>query len=163
MGNRKIRIRISGTDCGRKNSTAKAKTLSEKSWVGGVGISGKYGCSGMFYESKDPVVSAKKSWFMFDDELVALGAGITNKSQVNVCTYIDQRKLVSDNRNVFTVDGVKQNALFGSDTAPLNLTGVTWAHLSGKYSGIGSRLLFPGIYGFESNTATTNRIMERYK
>ena len=77
----------------------------------------------MFYESKDPVVSAKKSWFMFDDELVALGAGITNKSQVNVCTYIDQRKLVSDNRNVFTVDGVKQNALFGSDTAPLNLTG----------------------------------------
>lgn len=42
---------------------------------------------GMFYESKDPVVSAKKSWFMFDDELVALGAGITNKSQV-MCVLI---------------------------------------------------------------------------
>lgn len=134
--------RISGTTVA-ENSTAKAKTLSEKSWVGGVGISGKYGCSGMFYESKDPVVSAKKSWFMFDDELVALGAGITNKSQVNVCTYIDQRKLVSDNRNVFTVDGVKQNALFGSDTAPLNLTGVTWAHLSGKYSGMEVGYYFP--------------------
>ena len=80
---------------------------------------------------------------MFDDELVALGAGITNKSQVNVCTYIDQRKLVSDNRNVFTVDGVKQNALFGSDTAPLNLTGVTWAHLSGKYSGMEVGYYFP--------------------
>ena len=134
--------RISGTTVA-ENSTAKAKTLSEKSWVGGVGISGKYGCSGMFYQSKDPVVNAKKSWFLFDDEIVALGAGITNGSHVNVNTYVDQRKLVSDNRNIFTVDGIKQSALFGSDTSPLSLTGVTWAHLSGKYSGMEVGYYFP--------------------
>lgn len=134
--------RISGTTVG-ENSTAKAKTLSDKSWVGGVGISKKYGCSGMYYASKDPVVSAKKSWFMFDDEIVALGAGITNDSHVNVNTYIDQRKLVSDNRNIFTVDGEQQEALFGSDTAPLTLENITWAHLSGKYSGMEIGYYFP--------------------
>ena len=134
--------RISGTTVA-ENTTAKAKTLSDKSWVGGVGISKKYGCSGMNYNSKDPIVCAKKSWFMFDDEVVALGAGITNDSHVNVNTYIDQRKLVSDNRNVFTVDGEQQEALFGSDVAPLTLENVTWAHLSGKYSGMEIGYYFP--------------------
>ena len=66
---------------------------SKESWVGGSAI-GSYGISGMSFSgamggngkstadgqvSYAPNLRGKKSWFMFDDEIVCLGAGITNK------------------------------------------------------------------------------------
>ena len=79
----------------------KGDFLSTESWVGGSSI-GNYGISGMAFSGKikgaegdasttyAPELNGKKSWFMFDDEIVCLGADINNKNMnVPVETTID--------------------------------------------------------------------------
>ena len=47
-----------------------------------------------------PDLKGKKSWFMFDDEIVCLGAGITNKNmELPVETTIENKKLRKDGSN----------------------------------------------------------------
>lgn len=53
---------------------------------------------------------AKKSWFMFDDECVCLGAGINSTTGFDVNTVVEHRRLVKENGSVrgiedITVDG----------------------------------------------------------
>lgn len=79
---------------------------SQHDWVGSSSLLGRYGSAGMkisqwetgmtTVEAASSVKSSlngKKSWFMFDDEIVALGAGITNTTNYNVETIIDNRML----------------------------------------------------------------------
>lgn len=56
-------------------------------FVGGVS-DGTYGASVL--DLNDFGIKAKKSWFFFDDEMVCLGAGITDKSNREVRTTINQ-------------------------------------------------------------------------
>ena len=80
------------------------KTMSSKTWVGGTSIIDKYGIWGMDFESWDASLEAKKSWFMFDDEIVALGAGIhSEKTNVSVETTIENRKLNKEGTNSITI------------------------------------------------------------
>ena len=60
------------------------------SFVGGVS-DGKYGVSAMDFSKQGTV--AKKAWFWFDDEWVALGAGITSDHEWNIVTGINQSLL----------------------------------------------------------------------
>lgn len=106
--------------------------MNAKSWVGGSTIDGLYGAAGMDF-SMDKVTGStlqgKKSWFMFDDEIVALGAGISKSSASNapVETIIDNRKLSDAGDNVLTINGAAQsNQLGWSGT----LNHVNWAHLA---------------------------------
>lgn len=111
----------------RNKSTASA-------FVGGVEHMKKYGLTCMLFDCPSTLyVHARKSWFMFDNEIVALGSDIKSNRAGEVNTYIEQRRLSSDNRNTLIVDGVKQNAVFG-ETEPVTLNAVSWVHLSGKYS-----------------------------
>lgn len=108
-------------------------TLSD--WVGGVELLKYYGVTGMDFNTTGVLgVKAKKSWFMFDNEIVALGSDISNNINTDVNTYIEQRKLSTDNRNTFIVNGISQNPLLGDDNSPVSLNQVSWAHLSGKYT-----------------------------
>lgn len=67
-------------------------------FVGGVS-NGKYGISTMdFMKNK---TRAKKSWFWFDEEMVALGAGITSENKNEINTAINQCLL----KNEVMVDG----------------------------------------------------------
>lgn len=90
--------------------------LSHQDFVGGVSIGGNgvaamslesYHCDGSwgtndyyYYPSTntynapihDSSLVAKKSWFMFDDEIVALGADINSENGINVETIVDNRK-----------------------------------------------------------------------
>jgi len=117
-------------------------------WSGGVTL-GNYGVSGMDLKPTKGSLNAKKSWFMFDDEVVNLGAGIkvgaTDTSNKPVKTVVENRKLNSAGDNAFTVDG---NAKLTSVGSSENMTGVTWAHLKGNppVSDTGSDIgyYFPG-------------------
>src|SRR5690606_18724854 len=98
----------------------------------------------------------KKSWFMFDEEMVALGAGITGTGNTAIETTVEKRKLNAAGDNDFTVDG--EAALPGavSGSAPAlseTLTDVSWAHLEGSAANSDIGYYFPG-------KATINAVRE---
>jgi chondroitin AC lyase len=68
----------------------KGKFTQEVAFVGGV-CDGNYGLSAMEMEVRE--TTGKKSWFWFDKELVALGAGITSDNDSTVYTGINQSHL----------------------------------------------------------------------
>lgn len=117
-----------------ENKTYAKNSYTNEAWVGGVELLGKYGATGMYFYSTTLKAEAKKSWFVFDNEIVCVGSGICSSDATNMNTYIDQRRLITDNRNTLSVNNVTQSATFGSDNAPVTLSNVNWIHLSGKYS-----------------------------
>ena len=106
--------RLSGTTV-RQHSETPRHTVNGDSWVGGTSLDGLYGITGMYLKPAGQTLSAKKSWFMFDDEIVALGSDIDSSDNVAVETIIENRKLKPDNSNTFTTDEA-----------------AVWAHLSGN-------------------------------
>ena len=62
-------------------------------FVGGVS-DGEYGASAMDLEL--PSIQARKAWFFFDDEVVALGSGITSERPETVNTTLNQTLLKGD-------------------------------------------------------------------
>ncbi len=68
----------------------KGKFTQEVAFVGGVS-DGNYGLSAMEMEIRE--TTGKKSWFWFDEELVALGAGISSTNEHPVYTGINQSYL----------------------------------------------------------------------
>lgn len=136
--------------------------------MGGSAI-GDYGISGMAFsgviagkgKSGDsgevayaPNLRGKKSWFMFDDEIVCLGAGITNSGMdLPVETTVENRKLSGDGGNHLTVDGtvmelsaqaadVKDYVAGTADVTGTLAEHVTWAHLEGNQTA-GTGYYFP--------------------
>lgn len=138
---------------------------SPESWVGGSSI-GNYGISGMALsgqmktDSGDtsilyaPNLTGKKSWFMFDEEIVCLGAGISNQDMdLPVETTIENRKIGADGQNIFVVDGkeadlpvkladIKQLVDGTADSTGTAFTNVDWAYLLGTKA-IGTGYYFP--------------------
>ncbi len=131
---------------------------SQESWVGGSTI-GNYGISGMAFSgeiggkgrsldnrevSYAPNLRGKKSWFMFDDEIVCLGTGITNKGMdIPIETTVENKKLREDGSNELTINGetVEVKAVdteltdYVAGTADVKGTpveNVVWAHLEGN-------------------------------
>ncbi|ARF69767.1 hypothetical protein B7C51_20880 [Paenibacillus larvae subsp. pulvifaciens] len=97
-----------------------------KSWTGGVS-DGKNGSASMYYSMSGVTGSsleAKKSWFLLDDKIVALGAGINSKEARNTETIVDNRKLEKDGSNLVQVNGTP---LLSGDSK--TLSAVKWAHL----------------------------------
>lgn len=95
-----------------------------KDWVGGVSLLGKYGTAGMHLVGQVSNLEAKKSWFMFDDEIVALGAGIKLTENRKVETIIENRR----SSNSLYVDGIEKSQSRGWSE---NLNNVSWIHLDG--------------------------------
>ena len=138
---------------------------SYESWVGGSTI-GNYGISGMSFSgaisdkaksgevSYAPNLKGKKSWFMFEDEIVALGAGITNSGMnLPVETTVENRRLGENADNVFIVDGQETNLPIkaadvkdlvdrSADVSGTAFEDVQWAYLEGRESA-GTGYYFP--------------------
>jgi len=111
----------------RSNSSG-ARYLSTKNWVGGVNFLNRFGVTGMDYDAYGSSLVAKKSWFMFDNEVVALGSGITNNDNRTIETIVENRKLSNNGTENLSVNGVlKPNTLGWSET----MTGVNWINLEG--------------------------------
>lgn len=104
------------------------RTTSEH-WVGGAQVSGRYGAAGMaLADPLSPSLSARKSWFMFDDEVVCLGAGITCGGDAEVDTTVEDRRLGTAPAGTFTVDGAPAAPVVGWSRT---LGTVSWCALDG--------------------------------
>ncbi len=93
---------------------------------------GRYASVAMNFKNysaaSNPALTARKAWFVFDDEVVALGAGITGIDASRTTeTIVDNKKINGGNELV--VDG-KTVASELDDSA--QLTGVSWAWLEGN-------------------------------
>jgi hyaluronate lyase len=108
-------------------------------WVGGASL-GAYGVAAMQLDAWSSKLTAKKSWFMFDNEIVALGTGITSSDKRTIETVVENRKLTDTGDNAFLVnDEAKPATLPWSET----MTNVSWAHLAGNVSGADIGYYFP--------------------
>ena len=114
-------------------------TLSPHAWVGGATLD-RYGAAGMQFKGVGVTLTGKKSWFMFDDEIVCLGAGITSTDSRPIETTIEQRKINGAGSNAFTVDGTARPSALGWTEV---LDGVSWAHLAGHVAGSDIGYHFP--------------------
>lgn len=124
-----------------KNTTQPANSRTDKSWVGGASILDRYGVTGMELHPVGRTLEGKKSWFMFDDEIVALGAGITSTDGIGTETIVENRKLNTAGDNALSVNGVaKPSALGWAETA----AGVNTVHLAGSVPGSDVGYYFPG-------------------
>lgn len=77
--------------------------LSSSDWAGGVSFNDLYGLSGMELDAWNSSLTARKSWFMFDDEIVALGSGITSSDHRTIETIIENRKLSASGDEALTI------------------------------------------------------------
>jgi hyaluronate lyase len=111
------------------NSYHEAKT-SDQNWVGGAQVANTYGVAGMSLHPYQIALYGKKSWFMFDNEIVCLGAGITCGDSGGVHTTAENRRLGSPITGSFTLNGTAITPTVGWSS---NLPGATssWCALSG--------------------------------
>jgi hyaluronate lyase len=114
---------------------------SPNNQVGGASIQGLYGVAAMHLNAWNSTLSARKSWFMFDDEIVCLGTGISGTDPGRaVETVIENRRLGVYGNNPFTVNGESKPSGPGwSET----LTNALWAHLAGSAPGADIGYYFP--------------------
>lgn len=114
-------------------------TYSSKTWVGGAS-DGVHGVVGMEQDAWGATLTSKKSWFLFDDEVVCLGAGITSTDNRPIHTLIENRKLNKRGDNKLTVDG-RTDTSAASETQTFKVP--EWMHLAGTAAGSDIGYYFP--------------------
>jgi hyaluronate lyase len=97
-------------------------------WVGGASL-GAYGAAGMQLRAWGSTLSAKKSWFMFDKEVVCLGSDISSGDSRPIETVVENRLLHGGGDNALTVDGTRKTGTPGWSE---DMQSVNWAHLAGR-------------------------------
>ncbi|MEG0215407.1 MAG: polysaccharide lyase 8 family protein, partial [Hungatella sp.] len=135
---------------------------SYESWVGGSTL-GNYGINGMALSGKNTSskvsyakdLSARKSYFMFEDEVVCLGAGITNRGMnLPVETTIENRKLNAAGSNIVMIDGEELDLTLENnkvaeivngtaDTTGISIPDAHYIHLEGNTETAGIGYYFP--------------------
>lgn len=147
--------RVPGTTvaAGAPADSAGAGFRSDKRWVGGVAL-GSSAAVGMAFrhpaEQGMREVTGKKSWFLLDDEIVALGTGIGSASGRVVETVVDNRRLqdpagqrlVVDGRTVVPAGGAPTSGETPASTAVVAADDAGWAHLSGPTDSTGIGYVF---------------------
>lgn len=81
-------------------------------WAGGA-TDGTYAAVGQDVRGLSSTLAGKKSWFLLDDSVVCLGAGISCADGTPVETIVDNRNLGAAGAHSLTVDGVIQPATLG--------------------------------------------------
>lgn len=119
----------------------KQSQYGTRAWVGGADISGLYGVTGMQLHDVGYTLDAKKSYFMFDDEIVCLGAGINSTDSKTIETIVENRALNTSGNNTFTVNGSTKLPNLGDSES---MTNVKWAHLAGSTANSDIGYYFPG-------------------
>ncbi|WUW20188.1 polysaccharide lyase 8 family protein [Streptomyces sp. NBC_01463] len=97
--------------------------------AGGAVLDGRYGAAAMeLIGAPGSSLRARKSWFLLDNAVVALGAGISASDGRAVETVIENRSLGAAGRNRLLVDGVPQSVDLGRG---VRASRAGWAHLDG--------------------------------
>jgi hyaluronate lyase len=119
--------RLPGTtvDTTPRADASGASYLSSKNWVGGATLFTN-GAAGMELDAYNSPLTARKSWFMFEDEVVCLGAGINCNNGADIQTTAVNRKISSSNTNAFVMDGITMPTTLGWQT---NRANTAWCSL----------------------------------
>lgn len=138
----------------REPASIQRYIMGDRDFVGGAEMDGKYIAAAMdfvAYHHEEPDIqedvgvgggypqifsdlSARKSWFMFDDEVVAVGSAIRTTNEYPVNTYIDNRALflsADANAAAITVDG---RLCRSDDLHTESVLQPSWVHL-GSFGG----------------------------
>ena len=121
--------RLPGTTVDVEQIRAPASGQSEApatTWVGGATL-GAYGAAGMQLRGWGSTLKAKKSWFMFDKEVVCLGSDISSSDSRPIETVVENRLLHGGGDNTLTVNGARKAGVLGWSEA---MQDVSWAHLA---------------------------------
>ncbi len=109
------------TEDTQRRQNSQADPPSTKDFVGGAELENEFAAVAMFAQSSYRTLHAQKAWFLFDDEVVALGAGINSATGVPINTYVENRRLgqseVSDGR----FDIIKVTASGDDGNVPENM------------------------------------------
>ncbi|RPF21822.1 polysaccharide lyase 8 family protein [Myceligenerans xiligouense] len=111
-------------------------------WGGGVGLSRRWGTAGMDLVNELGDVRGKKSWFLLEDSVVAIGSGIVVTGP-GAETTVENRSFPAGTAPGFVVDG--------APIAPGDRTGLDaprWAHLDGV-----AGYVFLGTYAARASVA----------
>jgi hypothetical protein len=103
-------------DSGTVANSAGQATKPAARWAGGAVLAGSYGAVGMQLQAFLTNLTGYKSWFCLDDEVVALGCGITSTSGNTVRTAVENRNLHSGGGNALYINGAAQSASPGWST-----------------------------------------------
>jgi chondroitin AC lyase len=134
-------LKIPGTTVVQTTLKGEVSVRGERSFAGGVS-DGQYGMAA--FDLVRGTLRARKSWFFFDDEVVCLGAGITDTGDSTVVTTINQ---------CFLRDDVLIGTASGQRTLPRGkrlLDGVAWIH----HDDIGYVFPAPESVTIENDTRT---------
>ncbi|MFE7617152.1 polysaccharide lyase 8 family protein [Streptomyces sp. NPDC057496] len=97
--------------------------------AGGAVLDGRYVAAAMeVLGAPDTTLRARKSWFLLDNAVIALGAGITSADGRRIETVVENRNLGADGRHRLLVDGVRQPVEQGWTR---EFDGARWAHVEG--------------------------------
>ncbi|MBO0991632.1 polysaccharide lyase family 8 super-sandwich domain-containing protein [Bacillus sp. SD088] len=136
-------FRLAGTTTdGAKGSPLESWSpyFSSKTWVGGSNMDGVFGAAGMEFDLENSTLTGKKSWFMFDDEIVAVGSGITGNDDRKAETIIENRQLQDNGENRLIVNGETKPKESGWQET---MDQVKWAHLQGNVANSDIGYFFP--------------------
>ncbi|RSN09342.1 hypothetical protein DMB42_18735 [Nonomuraea sp. WAC 01424] len=76
---------------GRADLPHGKRRLPPTPWAGGVALDGEYGVAAMKLIADGSSLRARKAWFLLDDAVIALGAGITASDGRRVETVVENR------------------------------------------------------------------------
>ncbi|MEE4493485.1 polysaccharide lyase 8 family protein [Streptomyces sp. BE230] len=97
--------------------------------AGGAVLGGGYATAAMeLTGTQGSTLRARKSWFLLDNAVVMLGAGITASNGRTIETVVENRNLGADGRNRLLVNGVPCAV---EDGRPAEFGRAGWAHLQG--------------------------------
>lgn len=92
-------------------------------WGGGVGLAGKWGTAGMDLTNSLGNVSAKKSWFLLDQIVIAIGSGVSVTGS-DAETIVENRSFPAGSAPLLTVDDAPVTSAVAGLTP-------SYAHLDG--------------------------------
>lgn len=115
------------------------QAFGTEDWVGGVELDGTFGATGMQLATPEQSLTATKSWFVLDDEVVAVGSGIGSTDGRAVETVVENRRLTDRFPGTLTVDG----QVLGAEDGVQDVAGARWASLHGGVEGSDLGYVFP--------------------
>lgn len=113
---------------------------SSAAFAGGTG-DGVYGLSGMQLAAPGTNLKAKKSWFLFDNEIVALGADIRSSDDSAATETTFENYMIQDSgENTLVVDGQERVKALGDQETLLD---VSYLNIEGNVPGSNLGIYFP--------------------
>lgn len=99
-------------ECKGQRNQIKGGRKSTMHWVGSVKLA-NYGVAGMTFTNWNDTLSAKKSWFMLDDEVVMLGSDIHSATASPVTTVLANRKVAAKGSTKVLLNGSAWDGING--------------------------------------------------